>query len=207
MPQISSLSLHPACPESYEGQNRGLLLEYLVIHFRDMFGIPPAVISSDFRRVIEETMEMHFPRLRRSGARAIIEGRIPGLCSVMVAAPNGIQGKLNKTLQLLDLLETIHCKYMERDARRAGLALENAPMKKSVYVVGEDLDGPECVYRIMPKGTRKPGHWQCLNCAAVFRPGTVGVRSLDGPCPSCGHTTSPDAPVTENADDLVASTP
>jgi len=171
LPQISSQSLHPVCSESYAGEKSGPLLEYLLIHLQSIFGIPTATISSAFRETLRHTMEHRFPRLRRSAARAILEGKVPGVPNVIVGVPNGVQGHLKKTLQLLDLLETIHSFGMEEDAFGRG----------DKFVPQTPSEKPLTTFRIL--SIRK---WQCVTCAAIFTP-IVEVRSLDGICPSCAQ--------------------
>lgn len=98
-------------PQSYEGQPVSLTMTRILCAFEAVFGIVPGRVSSEFRVKLQTCVDEHYPALRCSTARAILEGRIPG-----IEAPVSLQREqkhLRQALFLLDALETMAAVYVE----------------------------------------------------------------------------------------------
>jgi hypothetical protein len=103
-------------PQSYEGQPVSLTMTRILCAFEAVFGIAPGRVSPLFRAQLQDCVNKNYPALRCSTARAILEGRIPG-----IEAPVSLQREqkhLRQALFLLDALETMAAAYVESEIEK-----------------------------------------------------------------------------------------
>jgi len=81
--------------------------------FQGMFQVPPAVISTKFRAIMREVVQEEYPNFRCSAARAILEGKIPGVPKPVAPIHPAWKKRVQQSLYLLDLFETICLRYIE----------------------------------------------------------------------------------------------
>ena len=81
--------------------------------FQGVFRVPPAVINTKFRAVMREVVEEEYPHFRCSAARAVLEGRIPGVPKPVAPIHPAWKKRVQQSLYLLDLFETICLRYIE----------------------------------------------------------------------------------------------
>jgi len=95
---------HPPNPQPC-GVNRGLIEYGSTQAFHLVFGVAPASVLGRFRKgLVRAAVEQHFPTLRRSSLRAILEGDY-GVKPFQV--PVGCRRRVAMVLNLADLCETI----------------------------------------------------------------------------------------------------
>jgi hypothetical protein len=93
--------------EEYSGKPATIVAHKTYQAFFAMFGIPSNLISTEFKKFTEETCKKIHPRYHCSAARAIIEGRIPGVPSPVMKINKMWEEKVNLALHLLDFFETL----------------------------------------------------------------------------------------------------
>lgn len=97
----------------YEPYGKSLTMERVLYAMGHTFNIPKTVISTRFRRFMEDVIEQEFPRLRCSVARAVLEGRIPGVPKPVDPLPVLSRKKIDTALFVLDVLETFAYRYLQ----------------------------------------------------------------------------------------------
>jgi len=110
--------------EVYKVDDRGLTYNRILQAF-GAFKIPPAAISSDFKALITQVLRDEFPALRCSVARAIIEGRIPGVPVPAAHIHVGWKLRIKQMLYLLDIFETIAYRYLENQIKEQSTPVRN----------------------------------------------------------------------------------
>lgn len=93
--------------ETYKGRNSSIDAYKAVEAFFHMFGIPPAGVSSEFRRKLTECVERHHPDLACSAARTLFEGRVLGIPKPVWPIEPGWRLRVEVGLILLDCFETL----------------------------------------------------------------------------------------------------
>jgi hypothetical protein len=92
-----------------------------ILHaFMSVFGLPSGRVSTEFRAALQKMIDSEYPDFRCSTARAVLEGRIPGIPAPVTLHRE--QKQLRQALFLLDALETMAAIYV--DGRLKGLAPE-----------------------------------------------------------------------------------
>ena len=105
--------LHPACPDRHSGKKAAIFSCQLANSMETLFGDPNGVafprglvLGRWLKRVAEPMIDKHYPNLRRSAARAVMEGLL-GVEKPMVAIPIHAARQVDDILRLLDLFETM----------------------------------------------------------------------------------------------------
>lgn len=97
----------------YEGTHPSLLLERALFAFQSVLMIPAPVVSRKFREHLHKAIIAGHPGLRCSAARAILEGRIPGVPRPTAEQHSSSAKRIQQTLCLLDIFETIAHVYIQ----------------------------------------------------------------------------------------------
>jgi hypothetical protein len=106
-----AFDLLQATPESYEDTPRAITMARILQAFMSVFGLPPGRVSTEFRAALQKTIDSQYPNFRCSTARAVLEGRIPGVPSPVTLHRE--QKQLKQALFLLDALETMAAAYID----------------------------------------------------------------------------------------------
>lgn len=122
--------------EGVYDENRGITEIRVLNAFQTIFGLPKAIISSKFRRVIHEVVEEEYPNFRCSAARALIENRVPGIPPIVGVIQPQWRKRVLHTLYLMDLFETIVARYIE-----GLLADQSAAVKKEIETIRKTFGG------------------------------------------------------------------
>lgn len=93
-------------PETYEGQEKALLVNRVLSQFQQVLGIPRGAVLQDFRELIEDCINSRFPELNCSAARAIVEKKLPNIPDVFYSN-SAFRVRLERALLFLDVMETI----------------------------------------------------------------------------------------------------
>ena len=122
--------------DAYQGLSKSLTLQRVLMAFTHTFHLPHGAIKTPFRELLTNT-SVKFPKFRCSAARALIEGRIPGLPQPFNSIPHHVRRDLDKTLYLLDIFDTIvqlHFEEIEKgreqQAKKADQVFEQPEEKK-----------------------------------------------------------------------------
>lgn len=113
----------PELSPYYKDRNASIDAYKAVEAFFHMFGIPPAGVSSEFRRKLQECAERNHPNLACSAARALFEGRVPGIPKPVSPIEPGWMLRVEVGLILLDCFETLVKETMNN-------AIEDSKTKK-----------------------------------------------------------------------------
>ncbi len=97
----------------YEKIPRGLTEARLFAAFQSMFGIPPGVIRTPFKRILREVIEEEYPHFRCSSARAVLDGLVPGIPKPVDRIHPVWVKRVRAALYLLDVFETVCHRYIE----------------------------------------------------------------------------------------------
>jgi hypothetical protein len=105
--------------DRYENINSGLMQSRILYAFRSVFRVPKVLISSKFREVMEKILNEDYPSLRCSAARAIFEGRIPGVAKPIETINPDWKKHLEQCFAILDLFETMAYQYLEEELKKS----------------------------------------------------------------------------------------
>jgi len=104
-PVIAEASIHPPCPESHGNRNANVFYNDIPAAFGAVFDIAPGLLMGPWREAAKECLGRHYPNLRRSALRAMLEDKV---CGKMVATiPLGAKRRISCVLGFLDLCETM----------------------------------------------------------------------------------------------------
>jgi len=115
-------------------QDVGLIRHRVIQSFLNTLGVPKILVTKDFRGALDDMLEEDYPALCCSSARAVLEGRIPGLPAP--ARPLRRSKKLEQVLCLMDVLETLVCRFLENQ-----IAEKATSIRREVEVVGDTFGG------------------------------------------------------------------
>jgi len=110
--------------EVYKVDDKGLTYNRILQAF-SAFKIPPIAISTKFKDLITQVLKDEFPALRCSTARAIIEGRIPGVPLPAECIHVGWKLRIKQMLYLLDIFETIAYRQLENQIKEQSTPIRN----------------------------------------------------------------------------------
>lgn len=99
--------------EVYKDINPGQMSSRFLASFNSILGLPRVLVSSKFQTLMNEILKEDYPALRCSAARAIMEGRIPGIPKPIETVQPGWRLQLAQGLALMDLFETILYRYVQ----------------------------------------------------------------------------------------------
>jgi len=102
----------------YDSTDSGVMVTRALAGLFRLFGLPPAAFHTKFRNCLREVLDQEMPNLRCSTARAVLEGRIPDIPKPISNVPSSSQAHLRAALLALDLMETVVCKYLEKEGLR-----------------------------------------------------------------------------------------
>jgi hypothetical protein len=105
--------------EEYKDKSGSITLHKALQALFQMFGIPTPVITSAFKRYIEEAVADVHPDYTCSAARSIVEGRIPGVPPLVHTIHPMWREQLEMALHLLDLFETLVQRHVVEMVRNA----------------------------------------------------------------------------------------
>ena len=125
-----------AVPECYGKENSNMMRERMLTAFQHTFGVGKSAISTKFREKVKEVFDAEQPKLRCSIARAIFEGRIPGVPKPLHYIPPSWEYRIKYALALLDMFETIGALYVESKIEEL-----DPTLKGQADVVRESLGG------------------------------------------------------------------
>lgn len=108
---MKPFDLFQTTPESYESTPRAITMTRILQAFLSVFGLPSGRVSTEFRAALQKTIDVEYPYFRCSVARAVLEGRIPGVPPPLTLHRE--QKQLRQALFLLDALETMAAVYVE----------------------------------------------------------------------------------------------
>lgn len=116
-------------------RDEGLAVEQVMQAMSNLFGVNRAVLGSEFRNKVRETIQAHIRNrtrfrannrryragrdkpsemtLRCSTLRAVMDGRLPGVPSPLPHIPSASKCLVDQFLMLLDVVETMACEYVE----------------------------------------------------------------------------------------------
>lgn len=101
----------------YEREHPAILLERTLYAFQSVLMIPKPIVSRKFCKVLHEAILKDYPGLRCSAARAILEGRIPGIPKPTAEVHSSSVKRIQQALCLLDIFETIAHTYLEKEEK------------------------------------------------------------------------------------------
>lgn len=146
----------------YDADDRGMTMERILCSFGTIFGIPKAAIRTVFKTVIREVVDEEYPNFRCSSLRAVLEGRIPDVPEPVKPIHPAWKKRMQQTLYLLDLMETICCRYIEQEVakqltnvRQDAQALQRTVGTTKVPWLMEALDHARKAEKVCPKGRSK----------------------------------------------------
>lgn len=113
-------------PECYEGLSDAVLSTRLTGAFEHCLGVPSSILSTAFRAFVLEVFRSEAPALRCSAARAIMEGRVPGVPRPAEGFPANTKKQLNAFLLLADVFETISRHYESQHTAGVAADLQEA---------------------------------------------------------------------------------
>lgn len=136
--------------DSYDSTT-DIQLDRILNAFFTEFRISKFLLKADFREYIERIMASHYPDLKCSPARAVMEGRIPGVPRMIDDMPPMTKKKIQHCLILMDLFETIVYEYVETviSSQKEGVQRAIRIAKKSLgstrlpRLLDEILKGPK----------------------------------------------------------------
>jgi hypothetical protein len=121
----------------YRDIHKGIVSERVLVAFQSILGLPRAIINSEFKKIVQEVLNEEYPHLRCSAARALIEGRVPGIPLPVRNVQPQWKKKLKQALCLLDIFETIIARYVEKRIEEAPPRVKNQ-LKTVTEVFGTD---------------------------------------------------------------------
>lgn len=126
MPTLEKQAYFPfmSARDVYEHDDEGLTFNRVLQAF-SAFKIPSAAISTDFKLYLNRLIRDNFPDLRCSVARAIIEGRIPGVPIPAAHIHIGWRHRVRQMLYLLDIFETIAYLHVEKQIKEQSPTVRN----------------------------------------------------------------------------------
>ena len=105
--------------ESYENTGTGLIQTRILYAFPNVFRLPRGLVSSRFKEVMNQVLREDYPNFRCSSARAIFEGRVPGVSKPIETINPSWKKHLEQSLTLLDFFETVVHRYLEEELKKA----------------------------------------------------------------------------------------
>lgn len=142
----SSFDQSEPIPEPYSEVGVDTIVSRALYALPAIFGIPRGLVTSDFEAWCKTVLNRRHPFLHCSAARAVFEGRIPGLPKPThhLRASKLMQ----QAMYLLDMFETLVCDYMRYGDKSAKRDPGGDECKASE---GGDATGREITQE--PKGT------------------------------------------------------
>lgn len=99
--------------DPYKDIHLGMFKDTFEMGMEQAFGPVRGLIAPQFRRAAQDCIDRHFPLLRRSAARVVVEGAIiEGGKPPWGSIPSAHAEKLRQTLAVHDVLETMWCDYL-----------------------------------------------------------------------------------------------
>ncbi len=93
------------------------LIEMFPTWFQQMFGMPRGLVPGKFiEQCLRPTVEQHYPRVRKSAMRCVMEGGLD--VKPFIELPVSLQARFYQTINFCDLIETMwhdHVSYANPD--------------------------------------------------------------------------------------------
>ena len=119
----------------------GLIRSRILHAFRNVFNVPTGLVSSKFKEVMNKVLQENYPDLRCSSARAIFEGRIPGVAKPIETINPNWKKQLEQCFAILDLMETIVFLYLEEEIQKSTLKIKSEVKGVSKAIGSTKLSG------------------------------------------------------------------